>query len=94
MCWITRLGNQVSEHEATDAKSRYLPRALGVLVMAAGSVYLLGSYTLFVFPSYAPAIEPIYFVPLVAETSLCLWLLAKGVNVEQWNRRLGASQAS
>ena len=33
------------------ARSGYLPRALGWLVMAAGVVYLVGSYTLFLFPT-------------------------------------------
>jgi hypothetical protein len=69
------------------AKSGYLPRLLGILVMFAGAAYLVGSYTLFLFPAEAVAIEPIYFVPLVAEVSLCLWLLVQGIDVEQWNTR-------
>lgn len=70
------------------AKSRYFPRALGVLVMVAGAAYLIGSYTLFLFPEYSAAIAPIYIVPLISEVSLCIWLLVKGVDLEQWKQGL------
>ena len=68
------------------ARSGYFPRVLGYLVIAAGFAYLIGSYTLFLLPDYAAAIEPIYIVSIVSELSLCLWLLIKGVNVDVWHR--------
>jgi hypothetical protein len=71
-------------------KSLYLPKALGVLMMATGVTYLVGSYTRFLFPDYVAAVAPIYIVALVSESALCLWLLVKGVNLENWNRRVGA----
>jgi hypothetical protein len=71
-------------------KSLYLPKALGILMMASSVAYLVGSYTRFIFPEYVSAVSPIYIVAVVSEVSLCLWLLIKGVNVEQWNRRIGA----
>jgi hypothetical protein len=67
-------------------KSHYLPRALGVLVAAAGLTYLIGSYTRFLFPGYVGVVTPIYVVAIVSEVSLCLWLLTRGVNVGQWER--------
>lgn len=67
-------------------RSRYLPRMLGVLVVAAGFVYLIGSYTRFLVPGYVEAVSPIYAVAIVSEVSLCLWLLIKGVNLEQWEK--------
>jgi len=36
-------------------------------------------------PSFADRIFPVILIPaLVAELSLCLWLLAKGVSVVRW----------
>ncbi|MEE4121057.1 MAG: DUF4386 domain-containing protein [Paracoccaceae bacterium] len=60
-------------------RSELLPRALGAGIVAAGIVYLAGSYALFLAPAVAPALAPAYAVPLFAETALCLWLLAFGV---------------
>ena len=71
-------------------KSRYFPRVLGVLLVAAGITYLIGSYTRFLFPNYVTAVSPIYVVAIVSEVSLCLWLLIKGVKMQQWE---GMTQA-
>jgi hypothetical protein len=68
-------------------RSGYLPKWLGALVAVAGVVYLAGSYTLFLAPDLAEAIQPAYAIPLVAEVALCLWLLIRGVNVERWRER-------
>lgn len=68
------------------AKSLYLPRVLGYLVMAAGVTYLIGSYTRFLFPDFVETLSPIYLVAILSELSLCLWLLVKGVNLEYWKR--------
>ena len=72
------------------AHSGYLPRALGWLMMAAGLVYLAGSYALFLFPAYVNLLAPLYLIPLVSEVAFCLWLLAKGVDVEAWRARVAA----
>jgi len=69
-------------------KSRYLPGVLGVLMMAASATYLIGSYTRFLFPDYVSLVSPIYIIAFVSEVSLGLWLLVKGVNVQQWERRI------
>ncbi len=78
---------------ALVARSTYLPKALGWLVMAAGVVYLIGSYTLFLFPDHTATVAPLYVVPMVSEVALCLWLLVRGVNVEAWRARMGAVTA-
>ncbi|PSN10254.1 DUF4386 domain-containing protein [filamentous cyanobacterium CCT1] len=72
------------------AKSLYMPRVLGYLVMAAGVTYLVGSYTRFLFPDFVETLSPIYLIAIVSELSLCLWLLVKGVNLEQWKEQAGS----
>jgi hypothetical protein len=68
-------------------RSGFLPRTLGVLLSAAGVVYLVGSYTRFLFPAQVEAVAPIYLVAIVAESAMCLWLLLRGVNVQAWKQR-------
>lgn len=67
----------------------YLPKALGVLMALAGLCYLINSFALLLAPAFASIIFPAILVPaFVGELSLCLWLIIKGVNVEQWQQRL------
>jgi hypothetical protein len=73
------------------AKSLYLPKAIGYLVMAAGVTYLIGSYTRFLFPDFVGAVSPIYVVAIVSELSLCLWLLIKGVDLVRWREVTGSA---
>ena len=72
-------------------RSKYLPRFVGVLMIAAAFVYLLGSYVRFLAPQLVGPIAPIYLIAVVAEVSLCLWLLIKGVKMSEWERATGAS---
>ena len=65
-------------------KSRYIPYILGILAMGAGCVYLVGTYTRFLFPDYSATVAPIYLVAVISEVSLCLWLLVKGVRSQLW----------
>jgi hypothetical protein len=75
-------------------RSGYLPKVLGVLMQIAGLCYLTNSFTLLLAPAIANRMFPfILLPPFVAELSLCLWFLVKGVNVEKWReqaRRPGA----
>jgi hypothetical protein len=64
-------------------KSKYIPAILGFGLIGAALVYLSGSYTRFLFPSYVSFMEPVYIIPLIAELSFCLWLLVKGVRVQE-----------
>jgi hypothetical protein len=76
------------------AKSMYMPKVLGFLVMVAGVTYLVGSYTRFLFPEFVEAVSPIYAVAIISELSLCLWLLIKGVNLERWKELTGHSSVA
>lgn len=59
------------------------PRALGAMISAAGAVYLVGSALVFLAPEASPSFEPLYLVPLLAESALCMWLLIKGRDVDR-----------
>ena len=59
-------------------RSISFPRILGVLMALAGLGYLIGSFTLFLFPESAGAVAPVYAAPLVGELAFCLWLLIRG----------------
>jgi hypothetical protein len=68
-------------------KSGYFPRILGVLLILASLSYLIDASAILLLPNYE--VTPIYFaVPIaIAEMVFPLWLLIKGVNVEQWKKR-------
>lgn len=69
--------------------SGYLPKIIGVFLSVAGVCYLFNSFALFLAPSFAGMLFPALFVPIfVAELSLAVWLLVKGVNVAKWNERV------
>jgi hypothetical protein len=68
-------------------KSGFLPRILGVLLMIGCFSYVIQSFVGFLSPSLV-----VYTALLAALTSsgellVPLWLLIKGVNVEQWKKR-------
>jgi hypothetical protein len=68
-------------------RSGYLPKVLGVLMQVAGACYLANSFALILAPALASTLFPaIMLPPLIAESSLALWLLVKGVNVEKWRQ--------
>lgn len=64
-------------------RSGYIPRLLGLGLLAAGIVYLAGGYLLLLAPLAAESFTLAYVVPLVAESAFCLWLLLRGVNGQQ-----------
>lgn len=69
-------------------KSGYFPKAIGVLMQLAGLSYLINSFALILSPALAGQLFPAILLPaLVGESSLCLWLLVKGVNVEKFQAR-------
>jgi Domain of unknown function (DUF4386) len=76
-------------------KSGYFPKAIGILYLIPGLSYLTSSFALILAPTFA---DRFYFVmagpALIGEASLCLWLLIKGVNVQQWKKQVSASEAS
>lgn len=73
-------------------RSGYLPKVLGVLMPLAGASYLVNSFALILFPALASKLFPAIMLPaFVAELSLALWLLVKGVDVTKWAARARAS---
>jgi hypothetical protein len=62
-------------------RSDAFPRTLGVLMVLAFLGYIIGSFTLFLFPDRAHAVAPVYVGPLVGELALCLWLMVRGARV-------------
>ena len=61
-------------------KSTFLPRAIGVLWLVAGL-----SWPIFLWPPLAMRLQPlIVAVGGVAEITIALWLLIKGVDAEKW----------
>jgi Domain of unknown function (DUF4386) len=70
-------------------RSGYLPRFVGVLLQIAGLSYLIACFAALFAPSFADMILPaILLPPLIGESSFCLWLLVKGVNLAKWRARL------
>jgi hypothetical protein len=59
-------------------KSGFLPRILGILLIADGAAMLVWFFQFFFFPGYGVVSTIGLAVGLVAEGALCLWLLIKG----------------
>lgn len=69
-------------------RSGYFPKTIGVLLIVASVCYLANSFTLFIAPTFANTIFPILVLAFIGETSFCLWLIVKGVDVPKWEARL------
>jgi hypothetical protein len=70
--WLLHLGVLIY-------RSGFLPRILGVLLVAAGFGYLADSVTPLLLPSYANVVDRFASIPLmVGEPALILWLLIIG----------------
>jgi hypothetical protein len=75
-------------------KSGYLPKALGVMIQIAGVGYISNGFAIILYPTIANLVFLAIILPVfISETSLSLWLLVKGVNVQKWNERVGIAQA-
>jgi len=70
----------------------YLPWILGLLVQIAGGSYVVSSFLLLVAPDLA---NIAFLIPsFVAELSLALWLLVKGVDASKWELRVRSTLAT
>jgi hypothetical protein len=70
-------------------RSGYLPKLIGILMQAAGLSYLTACFAALFAPAFSDLISPAILVPpLIGESSFCLWLLVKGVNIARWKERV------
>jgi uncharacterized protein DUF4386 len=78
-------GLQILSVGCLIARSYFIPRVIGVLLVLGGSSFLVTSFTNFVSPALGDRLAPLLLpIVLLGEGSLALWLLFVGVNVEQW----------
>ena len=64
-----------------------------MLIQIAGLCYLANSFALILSPSIGSKLFPFILVPpFVAELSLALWMLVKGVDVTKWKARTGPAK--
>ena len=72
--------------------SAYLPWILGLLVQIAGVSYVINSFLLLVAPDLA---NVAFLIPIfIAELSLALWLLVKGVDASKWEQGVRSTLAT
>ena len=65
-------------------KSGFLPRILGVVLIISGLGYLIDDFMVLLSPNSGAILSLFAFI---GEWLFALWLLIKGVNVEQWEKR-------
>jgi Domain of unknown function (DUF4386) len=69
-------------------RSGFFPKSLGLLQIIAGVCYLINSFAQLLAPTLAQRMLPAILVPaFIGELSTCVWLIVKGVNVAEWNKR-------
>lgn len=69
-------------------KSGYFARILGALMVFASLGYLTDSFGMFLVPGYEESLGWVVWVTaFIGEFPFFLWLLIKGVNIEQWEKR-------
>jgi hypothetical protein len=76
--WVILLGYLVF-------KSGFLPRILGILLMLVGLCYSVSAVLFFLFSNFDATIFGLF--AFIGESLFYLWLLIKGVNVEEWKKR-------
>jgi hypothetical protein len=61
-------------------KARNVPNYFGIMMALAGICYIINSYTSFLFPAVSGVLFPVILAPaFIAELSLSLWLILKGI---------------
>ena len=69
-------------------KSRYIPRILAVWGIFASLVLLAGTFAILILPTPSAMLEYLPYAPgFVYEVILGFWLLFKGVNIQQQDKR-------
>lgn len=77
--WVLLLGCLVF-------KSGFLPRVLGILLMLGGLCYTAAAVLFFLFPNFDATLFGLF--AFIGEALFYLWLLIRGVNVEEWKKRV------
>jgi hypothetical protein len=73
-------------------RSTFLPKAIGVLLAIDALTYLVNGFATMLAPGFTAYLGAWIGLPtIVAEGSLCLWLLVAGVNVERWQEQASAA---
>ena len=69
-------------------KSGFFPKILGVLLMIGCFGYLIRFFQGFLLPGTEGSLwtNPVQMITHIAELLLMLWLLIKGIDVEQWQK--------
>jgi hypothetical protein len=66
-------------------RSRFIPRAIGVLLLLGGAGFLVTSLAEILAPAIGTRLAPLVLpIAALGEGSLALWLLVKGVDADQW----------
>jgi Domain of unknown function (DUF4386) len=69
-------------------KSTFLPGAIGALLAIDALTYLFNGFATMLAPGFAAHLGAWVGLPtIIAEGSLCLWLLVAGVDAERWKER-------
>jgi hypothetical protein len=69
-------------------KSGFISKIPGVLLIIAGSAYLIDTFAKILLPNYGETIiATIITLAMFGEIVFPFWLLIKGVDVEQWEKR-------
>jgi hypothetical protein len=72
--------------------SGYLPWRIGLLIQIGGVSYVVNSFLLLVAPGLASIV--LLIPAFIAELSLALWLLVKGVDTSKWQSRARSAEAT
>lgn len=75
-------------------QSNYIPRVLGILFLIAGVGYLFDTVGLLFVESYTTTPDVIAMSIAMAEIAFPLWLLVKGVNLDQWQQNTHGLETS
>lgn len=76
-------------------KSTFLPRILGVIYTLAGIGYLSNSLAMFLFPPLLALLFPYSLLPaFIGESSMSLWMIVKGVNIQKWREKASQKQVA
>jgi len=69
-------------------RSSFFPRFLGVLVTISGLSYVTNSFALYLSPALSRLMTPFLLASAgIPEMVLCVWLIAKGLNLQRWQKK-------